>query len=192
MNEELNNNVNTKKVLLVPIMSIAIFTVLVFAAGYAYYTMNTTKAANTANGNIPMPNRATLVCNKTDSAASIPLSAMYQNKAVNVAGTASPTLTCSCTGGTCTFDVSIAGPSGFSVITANEVTVGLTSNNTTACASNAVHNWAAGKMTSCTLGAGKSVLLTGNVTMWNVNTSQDSRAGTTYVFSLSSSNPNYS
>ena len=192
MNNELNNNVNTKKAVLVPIMSIAIFIVLIFSAGYAYYTMNTTKAANTANGNIPMPGRATLVCNKGDSAATISLAAMYQNKAVNVAGTASPTLTCSCTGGTCKFDVSIAAPSGFSVLAANEVTVGLTSNNTSACAANAVHNWAAGKMTSCTLGNGKSVLLTGNVTMWNINVVQDARAGQTYVFTLSSSNPSFS
>ncbi len=188
MEEEKNNKIKNTA-LLIPIVSISVFFVLIFGAGYAYFTMNTTAANKTANGNITTPQRPGLECSKTDSAATITIDKMLNATPAkgNIAGTASPKLVCNCTGsGKCGFTVTVAGPTGFTPSPANEVTVALTSSNTTACPANTAHNWAAGTLTTCSLAAGQSVTLTGAINFYNVDGNQDNRAGQTYVFTLNS------
>ena len=203
MNNELNGNgVDTKKALIVPIMSIAIFVVLVFSAGYAYYSMNTTYAANTANGNIGTPGRPTLVCNKTDSAVTVSLANMLSTKVGNIAGTASPKLTCTCSGsGNCLFDVTLNAPAGsggtnlLPLIAANEVTSSVTLNRAqlaSTCANKAVANFANTSLTACKLAAGQSVIFTATINFYNINAEQGERRNNqVYKFTLASSNASF-
>ena len=193
MNEE-----NSKRVTLIPIMSIAIFMILIFSAGYAYFTMNTTKAANTANANFTMPGRPTLTCNKTDSAVTIQLANMIQSKNGNIAGTATPKLECTCKGsGFCTFDVNLQAPSGFTLKQNNEVTFAFTANKSgmpSSCANiTTAANFSAGKKaTGCKIQAttsGNTFLFTGTINFYNINAEQGDRGGSTYVFTLKSENP---
>ena len=193
------NEGNSKRVTLIPIMSIAIFMILIFSAGYAYFTMNTTKAANTANGNFTMPGRPTLICNKTDSAVTITLANMVQAKNGNIAGTASPILDCTCKGsGYCVFDVNLQGPSGFSVKQGNEVTFAFTANKAgmpSTCGNLTAANFAAGKKaTGCKIQAsasGNTFRFTGTINFYNINAEQGDRGGSTYVFTLKSENPSF-
>ena len=202
MNIESNNNVNTKKAVLVPIMSIAIFIALIFSAGYAFYSMNTTKAANTAYGNIGTPGRPTLVCNKTDSAVTVSLANMLSANVGSIAGKATPKLTCTCSGsGNCLFDVTLNAPAGsgnlnlLPLIAANEVTSGITLNRAqlaSTCANKAVANFANTSLTGCKLAAGQSVIFTATINFYNINSEQGERRNNqVYKFTLASSNPTF-
>ena len=196
MNEESNNQKLKTSTLLMPILSISIFFVLIFGAGYAYFTMDTSKAANTANGNVTMPSRPTLICNKTDATYSVPIANMIQGKAGNIAGTVAPKLACECKGsGNCLFNVAIASSTFTSVSgKENEVTVMYNVNKSagSTCANKAAANYAAGTvLTNCTVAAGQTLLVTATVNFYNIASDQNSRQGATYVFSLTSSSAGF-
>ncbi len=203
MNNELKGNgVDTKQALLVPIMSIVVFLLLVFSAGYAFYSMNTTYAANTANGNIGTPGRPTLVCNKTDNAVTVTLAKMLSANVGSIAGTATPKLTCTCSGsGNCLFDVTLNAPAGsgntnlLPLIAANEVTAGITLNRAqlaSTCANKAVANFANTSLTGCKLQNGQTVIFTATINFYNINAEQGERRNNqVYKFTLASSNPTF-
>ena len=101
---------NNKKKYLVPIMSISIFVMLIFSAGFAYFTAVINM--NTSNYQIMLPKQTSLVCTKQDCGVTITPAMMAEgNQNVTVPkATSTCYLNCTCTGSEgayCNYDVSL-------------------------------------------------------------------------------------
>ena len=101
---------NNKKKYLVPIMSISIFLMLIFGAGYAYFTA--TFSMNTSNYQISLPKQTSLICTKTDCNVTITPAMMAEGNysTTNPKATSTCYLDCVCSGtpnAICTYDVSL-------------------------------------------------------------------------------------
>ncbi len=129
---------NYKKYI-VPIIAISMFIVLLFTAGYAYFTANV--ALNSSNYQINLPAQTSLVCNKVDCNVTVTTGMMttnnYSSATAKTSGNCSVSCTCSGTqGATCNYNVtllekgSLYTPSA-SLGTGKELTVKVT--NQTGC-----------------------------------------------------------
>ena len=101
---------NRFKNYLVPIMSISIFLMLIFGAGYAYFTA--TLSMNTSNYQLTLPKQTSLVCTKTDCNVTITPAMMAQTNSNTEVAKATSTcyLNCTCTGtqnAVCAYNVSL-------------------------------------------------------------------------------------
>ena len=100
---------NLKKYL-VPIMSISIFAILVFGAGFAYFTA--TLSMNTSNYQVTLPSQTSLICTKTDCNVTITPAMMTEGNVSSTTpkGNSNCSLTCTCSGSqgaTCVYNVSV-------------------------------------------------------------------------------------
>ena len=95
---------------IVPFIAVAVFSVLLFAAGYAYFSATTTM--NTANYQVNLPVQTSLVCTKTDCNATITPD-MMTNTNINsntAKVTSNCSLSCTCSGtqgAVCSYDVKL-------------------------------------------------------------------------------------
>ncbi len=192
---------NKSRMLIAPIISVAAFLVLVFGAGYAYFTSNVT--LNSANYQINLPQQTTLQCSKQDCSVTITPDQMVNSAAVinttTPKGTSTCSVTCNCTGtpgATCTYNVVLkqTGSDVYSTVAvANEFTTTIT--KTGACSlvtgnvnTNAAFYPAAGKtIATCTLTAGGSnntSTVTSVFNWYNLNGNQTAHAGKSYAYRL--------
>ena len=91
------------------IMSLVIFLLLIFSAGYAYFT--STLSMNTSNYQISLPQRTSLVCTKTDCNVNVTPAMMSEGNVSDVAKTSSTCyVNCTCSGspgGICNYNVKL-------------------------------------------------------------------------------------
>ena len=100
----------SKKMYLVPIVSMSIFLILIFGAGYAYFTA--TLSMNTSNYQLTLPAQTSLVCTKSDCGVTItPAMMAFGNDNTTVAkATSTCYLNCTCSGtqnAVCAYNVSM-------------------------------------------------------------------------------------
>ena len=201
MEEEGKKKIETK-MLIAPLVSVAAFLVLIFGAGYAYFTSTVTM--NTANYQINMPSQTSLVCTKTDCNVTITPAMMTTGAvdATNAKGTSTCSVVCTCSGTSgakCNYTVTLAqtgtnvyGTSA-AVSVANEFTSTLTSSGgcsaTTANVNTnaAFYGTTAKQVASCSLTAGSTA--TGTVQAvfkwYNLNGDQSAHANKVYKYALS-------
>ena len=118
MNNEVNQNNETEKsssrLLLAPIISVAAFLIMIFGAGYAYFTATT--QMNTATYQINMPSQTSLVCTKQDCGVTITPDQMTQaNNSTTAKASNTCYLNCTCSGtqgAICNYNVTLANYSG--------------------------------------------------------------------------------
>lgn len=215
-NTTTNNNNNSlggtesRKGLLIPVLSIFVFLLLVFSATYAYFTVGS-NAMNTATHNITLPSRTSLTCKATPVCAmSVTYAEMVQSANNNTTPKKNTIcyMNCTCSGssgGKCNYNVNlqpvVAYSPSASLGTGKEYTVNATI--PTGCTSpgtaNTTHQSAAteiqvntvsGKIFAiCNLSAGSSANVALNFHWYNVNLNQDAHAGKTYRYKVNSAGP---
>ena len=107
-----NNQAPGKKSILIPIMSIAVFMVLIFSAGYAYFTTGTL-TNNSATHNLVLPARTSMTCTATPACGvTINYTNMVQNaNSTTAKGSTTCYVACTCKGspnGKCNYTVTLA------------------------------------------------------------------------------------
>ena len=95
---------------IIPIIAISVFAVLLFGAGYAYFTAQLTM--NVSNYEITMPQQTSLVCTKTDCNVTITPDMMTNTNINNTTakGTSNCSVSCTCSGtqgATCNYNVTL-------------------------------------------------------------------------------------
>ena len=113
---ELNNDKPTGTALLAPVISIAAFLILMFGAGYAYFTSTT--SMNTATYQINMPTQTSLVVSGGDCGVTITPTQMTQENANNTTAKSSNVcnLVANCSGtpgAKCNFNVTLTNATGY-------------------------------------------------------------------------------
>ena len=207
MKEEQKKKIDAR-LLIAPLVSVGAFLVLIFGAGYAYFTATT--QMNTATYQINMPAQTSLVCTKTDCSVTITPDQMVNDANVisttTPKGTSSCSVACTCSGtdgATCSYSVGLAAdpvtgqdPTTYSPTASlggsKEFTVTVTSpSGCTAQNSSANEtqvNTQAGKtISNCTLTVGgtASATVTAVFKWYNINLDQTVHAGKTYRYTLS-------
>ena len=100
MEKEKNNNY---KAFIVPVVAVAIFTLLIFGAGYAYFAA-TVNVDNVANISTQLPNSGTtFVVETTECSINVTAANMVQNQANNYTGS-----------NTCNLNITLTGQAGVS------------------------------------------------------------------------------
>ena len=110
MEEETKKKIEAKT-LIVPLVSVGLFMVLIFAAGYAYFTSTVTNASATYQINLPKNTGVT--CSKTDCGVTVSPAMMLPGAKNNTAAKTNNTcaVTCTCSGSqgaTCSYSVTLA------------------------------------------------------------------------------------
>lgn len=185
-----------------PVLSIFIFALLVFSAGYAYFTVGS-NSMNTATHNVTLPQRTTMSCTATPVCSIAPTYASMVQSAnsTTAKNTAVCYVACTCSGssgGQCKYNVTLAAagtaysPSSGASNTVKEYTAQVTSLGTGCTVQNAstteqMVNGLNGKViANCTLTPGQ----TGNTAVtfkwYNANIDQNSHAGKTYRYKVNS------
>ena len=188
------------KTFIYPIVALAIFTLLVFGAGYAYFNSSILNASATYQ--VDLPKQTSLICTKTDCGVTI-TPAMMTAGAVSSTEKAASTcsITCTCTGtqnAVCSYNVSLIElgspytPSA-TLGTNNEFTVNVTSG--TGCSPQNTSNTAKQVNTikdkvvsSCSLTVPASGTITSTVSAifkwYNLNLDQSAHASKSYAYQL--------
>jgi len=181
-----------------PIVSVAAFLMLIFGAGYAYFTSTVTM--NSANYAINMPATTSLVCTKTDCNVTITPDMMTNtNTSSSVAkGTSTCSVECTCSGtsgATCAYNVGLTAVNAYIPSTSlgsnKEFTVTVTSpSGCTATNSSATEtqvNTQAGKVLSTcnlTVGGTDTATVSAVFKWYNLDLDQTVHAGHSYEYSL--------
>lgn len=212
-NNNNNSSFDKKKTLLVPVFSIFVFLILVFSAGYAYFTVGA-NSMNVANHQAVLPKQTSLTCTATPSCAMAPTYASMVQSANSTTAKNSTVcyVACKCEGsygGQCKYNVTLANvatsgqtpttysPSSGASNTVKEYTAQVTSLGTGCTVQNAstteqMVNGLDGKViASCTLTIGtNNAAVTGNTAVtfkwYNANINQNNHAGKTYKYKISS------
>ena len=189
------------KLFIIPLISLSIFTILIFGAGYAYYIANTTM--NTSNYQISLPKQTSLVCTKTDCGVTVTPAQMSTSNtnASTAAATSTCYVNCTCSGtpgSVCNYNVSLLEygmpyTKSASLGTSNEFTVrivspsGCTAQNSSSTA-NQVQNMYEKKVSACSLTVPDGGSISANVTAefkwYNLNIDQAIHANKEYKYQL--------
>ena len=83
---------------IVPIIAVAVFTIALFGAGYAYFSSQVNM--NTANYALTLPSTTSLICTKTDCNVTITPDMMTNTNTSNTTpkATSNCSLSCTCSG----------------------------------------------------------------------------------------------
>ena len=189
------------KAFTISLVAITIFTMLIFTAGYAYFSSSIT--LNVANYNLNLPQQTMLVCTKSDCNVDITIDMMGSgNTSSSAKGTCTASVTCTCSGtpgAECNYNLSLL-EAGESYIPSSglgnnkEFTAKITSGS--GCSE--VHssgtetqynNLREKVVSSCSLTvpqAGSiSSTVTADIKWYNLNLNQDSHANRRYTTYLS-------
>lgn len=194
-----------KDSILMPIFAIFIFTMLVFSAGYAYFTVGG-NSMNIATHNITLPSRTTLTCNSTQLCTMVPTYASMAQSANSTTAKNSCTLYMNCvcagsSGGKCNYNINLASigttytPSSGASNSVKEFTVQVTALGTNCAVDNTstteqmVNGLVSKNIVKCTLVPGDKPNTTVVFKWYNANINQDTQAGKTYKYRLSAFNP---
>jgi len=201
MEEETKKKIEAKT-LIVPLMSVGIFMVLIFAAGYAYFNSTVTNASATYQVNLPKVTQVS--CTKTDCGVTVTPAMMIQSAANNTAAKTNNTcaVTCTCAGSagaTCHYSVTLAAVgtayspsanlgSGKELTVQTRLGTGCSVQNSSTTETQA--STQAGKVVATcshtipTNGANVSSTVYADFRWYNVNLNQTGHAGKTYKYSL--------
>ena len=188
--------------IIAPIVSVAAFFVLIFGAGYAYFTATT--QMNTATYQVNMPAQTSLVCTKTDCSVTITPDQMVNDSSVISASTPKGNSTCSveCTcsgtdGATCSYSVGLASsgttytPSA-GLGTGKEFTVTVSSPSGCSASNGSsnekqVNTMDGQTVSTCVLTVGGTASATVSATFkwYNLDLDQTAHASQTYTYQLS-------
>ena len=198
----------SRKIIIIPLISLSIFMILIFGAAYAYYVANT--SMNVSNYQITLPKVTTLTCSKTDCNVTITPAQMSTatTDSNNAAVTSSCSLNCTCSGtegAVCDYNIRLIeldydySPST-GLGSNKEFTARVTSpSNCTSQNSSSIEtqvNTLKDKVVSnCTLTIPQSGSVSANVGVefkwYNLNLDQSSHASKIYKYQLTNDNNGY-